>query len=79
MIIRIQPSGGSFRGAGQYYLHDKSDDAELDNALKPQTAERIWFTETRNCMNNDPFRALDEMWGVAEDTGESHMTLGTAG
>jgi hypothetical protein len=76
MIIRITSNGGSFRGAGQYYLHDKSEDASLDKELKPQTAERVWFTETRNCMNNDPFRALDEMWGVAEDQGYLKMQAG---
>lgn len=76
MIIRIQSSGGSFRGAGQYYLHDKSDDASLDKELKPETAERVWFSETRNCMNNDPFRALDEMWGVAEDQAYLKMQAG---
>jgi hypothetical protein len=76
MIIRVASNGGSFRGAGQYYLHDKSDDASLDKELKPQSAERVWFTETRNCMNNDPFRALDEMWGVAEDQAYLKMQAG---
>jgi hypothetical protein len=76
MIIRITSNGGSFRGAGAYYLHDKSDDASIDKALKPQSAERVWFTETRNCMNNDPFRALDEMWGVAEDQAYLKMQAG---
>jgi hypothetical protein len=76
MIINIRPNGGSFRGAGAYYLHDKSDDASLDKALKPQSAERVWFAETRNCMNNDPFRALDEMWGVAEDQAYLKMQAG---
>lgn len=67
MIPRIQASGGSFRGAGQYYLHDKSADSSLDRADKPQTDERVWFTDTRNCLNTDPKRALDEMWRTAED------------
>lgn len=76
MIIRIQASGGSFRGAGQYYLHDKAADASIDKALKPQSAERVWFAETRNCMNQDPFRALDEMWGVAADQQYLKMQAG---
>jgi hypothetical protein len=76
MIIRIQASGSSFRGAGQYYLHDKAADASVDKALKPQSAERVWFTETRNCMNEDPFRALDEMWGVAADQQYLKMQAG---
>lgn len=81
MIVRIQASGGSFRGAGQYYLHDKQrdaglSDAALDKSLKPSSAGRVWFTETRNCMNNDPFRALDEMWGVADDQAYLKMQAG---
>lgn len=94
MIIRIQASGGSFRGAGAYYLHDKqpeagradagSDTGRLqggqlkaqEKALKPTSAERVWFTETRNCMNRDPFRALDEMWGVAADQDWLKMQAG---
>ncbi|MFZ4687588.1 MAG: hypothetical protein ACOYMK_18530 [Hyphomonadaceae bacterium] len=27
MIPRIQSAGGSFRGAGKYYLHDKLSEA----------------------------------------------------
>ena len=67
MIIRIQDSGGSFRGAGKYYLHDKAGDKSLPNELKPNTDERVWFTDVRNCAHLDPERALDEMWAVAED------------
>ena len=67
MIIRIEASGGSFRGAGKYYLHDKADDKSLPNELKPTTDERVWFTDVRNCAHLDPERALDEMWAVAED------------
>ena len=66
MIIRIQAAGGSFRGAGQYYLHDKAEDKEAAKAMKPSTSERVWFTATRNCANTDPEKALDEMWHVAE-------------
>ena len=67
MIIRIEPSGGSFRGAGLYYLHDKAADRSIDRALKPTTDERVWFTDTRNLLETDPQRALDEMWFTAED------------
>lgn len=70
MIIRIQAPGGSFRGAGKYYLHDKLPDAERGKAvpkeLMPTTDERVWFTDTRNCANFDPEKALDEMWHTAE-------------
>lgn len=67
MIIRIEKSGGSFRGAGLYYLHDKAAERDMDRMLKPKTDERVWFTDTRNCMETDPQRALDEMWRTAED------------
>ena len=85
MIVRIQANGGSFRGAGQYYLHDKQSqtatsaeraDASLDKGVKPQTDERVWFTDTRNCLERDPARALDEMWRTAEDQAYLKMQAG---
>lgn len=76
MIIRIQASGGSFRGAGAYYLHDKAADRSIDKSLKPTSAERVMFTETRNCANQDPFRALDEMWFVADNQDWLKMQAG---
>lgn len=71
MIIRIEKSGGSFRGAGLYYLHDKQPEAEradksIPNELKPKTDERVWFAHTRNCASLDAKQALDQMWHVAE-------------
>lgn len=66
MIIRIEKSGGSFRGAGKYYLHDKQKDGDVV-PLRDQTDQRVWFTHTRNTLNSDPERALDEMWRTAED------------
>lgn len=76
MIIRIQANGGSFRGAGLYYLHDKSDDPTLENHLKPKSDERVWFTDTRNCLSMDPGRALEEMWLTAEDQAYLKMHAG---
>lgn len=67
MIVRIESAGGSFRGAGLYYLHDKAADRTIDRTLKPTTDERVWFTDTRNLLETDPQRALDEMWLTAED------------
>jgi hypothetical protein len=67
MIPRIQRAGGSFVGAGKYYLHDKAADKDLPKHLKPKTDERVWFSETRNCFSEDPERALKEMWHTAED------------
>jgi len=76
MIIRIQANGGSFRGAGLYYLHDKSADAQLEKHLKPKTDERVWFSDTRNCLSIDPGRALEEMWLTAEDQAYLKMQAG---
>jgi len=63
MVPNIAKSGSSFRGAGKYYLHDKA--AERDGERKPDTHERVAFTATRNCVNDDPHRAIDEMWATA--------------
>lgn len=63
MVPNIAKSGSSFRGAGRYYLHDKA--AERDGERKPETHERVAFTATRNCVNDDPHRAIDEMWATA--------------
>jgi Relaxase/Mobilisation nuclease domain len=76
MIIRIQANGGSFRGAGLYYLHDKSADQSLDKHLKPKSDERVWFSEMRNCLSMDPDRALEEMWRTAEDQAYLKMQAG---
>lgn len=76
MIIRIQANGGSFRGAGLYYLHDKSADQSLEKHLKPKSDERVWFTDTRNCLSMDPGRALEEMWRTAEDQAYLKMQAG---
>jgi len=76
MIVRIQASGGSFLGAGKYYLHDKAADAGMDRSLKPESDERVWFADTRNCLNTDPRRALEEMWRTAEDQAYLKMQAG---
>lgn len=78
MIIRIEASGASFRGAGRYYLHDKAADPSLAKDLKPKTDERVWFTDTRNLVSVDPERALDEMWRTAEDQAYLKMAAGAA-
>ena len=74
MIPRIQSAGGSFAGAGKYYLHDKLEGWQLEAAksgervsTREQSDERVWFTDTRNCLNLDPERALEEMWHTAEN------------
>lgn len=83
MIIRIEASGGSFLGAGKYYLHDKLT-AERSEAARSgegvavlgQSDERVWFTDTRNTLNSDPERALEEMWRTAEDQAYLKMQAG---
>jgi len=83
VIIRIEASGGSFLGAGKYYLHDKltaerADAAQLGEgvAVLGQSDERVWFTDTRNTLNTDPEHALEEMWRTAEDQAYLKMQAG---
>lgn len=75
MIIRIETSGSSFRGAGKYYLHDKVKDGEVV-PVRDQSDSRVWFTDTRNTLNIDPERALDEMWHTAEEQAYLKMQAG---
>ena len=51
MIPRIQSPGGSFAGAGKYYLHDKLNEQQAEAAksgerlsTRGQSDERVWFT-----------------------------------
>ncbi len=73
MIVRLNVAGASFIGAGKYYLHDKLESQQLEAArsgervsTRGQSDERVWFTDTRNCLNTDPERALEEMWHTAD-------------
>ncbi len=51
MIPRIANRGHSFKGAGQYYLHDK----------KADTDERVEWTYTHNLPTDDPHKAMGYM------------------
>ena len=51
MIGKVARQGHSFKGAGQYYLHDK----------KAQTSDRVIFTQTLNMATNDPQQAMRHM------------------
>ncbi len=51
MIIKIFPSGTSFKGAAQYLMHD----------VKKDTSERVAWTHTLNCVHDDVPSAVDEM------------------
>ena len=48
---KIASKGTSFKGAGQYYLHDKN----------ASTGNRIAFTHTENLATNNPDMALKMM------------------
>ncbi len=63
MVPDIAGNGASFRGAGLYYLHDKAE----KGGPKPSTSDRVAWTATRNLANEDPEKAIDEMWHTAED------------
>jgi hypothetical protein len=63
MVPSIAGNGASFRGTGLYYLHDKAEKGRE----KPSTANRVAWTSTRNLANEDPEKAIDEMWHTAED------------
>ena len=56
--------------------NSQTADKEMPAHLKPKTDERVWFTETRNCLNSDPDRALEEMWRTAEDQAYLKMQAG---
>lgn len=51
MIPRIAKRGSSFKGAGQYYLHDK----------EKSTKERVAWTHTHNLPTSDPELAMKWM------------------
>lgn len=63
MIVNIEPRHGrSFAKAGAYYLHDKLSEAEKTAGLPhPTTRDRVRFTHTLNCANDDPDHAIGEM------------------
>ena len=55
MIAKLAARGANFKGAGNYYLHDKN----------AQTSERVVWIETVNLRTADPERALKVMAGTA--------------
>lgn len=58
MIPRITQRGHSFKGAAQYYLHDK----------KAETHERVEWTHTHNLPTNDVHKAFGYMAYTAMNT-----------
>lgn len=78
MIPRVARLGTGFVGAGQYYLHDKRNDAQendrpaadayfLHDKGGAQTSNRVGFTATRNLPTEDPAKALKVMAWVASN------------
>src|SRR5438105_3711207 len=62
MIPNISPNGNSFKGAGDYHLHNKP----TDSTPRPRSSDRLLFTATRNLAHQDPQQAITEMWRTAQ-------------
>ena len=56
MVPKIAAKGKNFKGAGDYYLHDKNAD----------TKERVAFTHTLNLPTDDPEKAIRLMARTAD-------------
>jgi hypothetical protein len=61
MIPNVTRGGSSFKGAFQYYLHDKG----------ASTRDRVAWTETENMMTNDP----DKAWKIMAYTAKEQDRL----
>jgi len=61
MVPRITSKGRSFKGAGDYFLHDLG---------KATTSERVAFTHTVNMLTDDPEKALKVMAWTASHAQE---------
>lgn len=69
MIPKVANSGHSFKGAAAYYLHDKTQDNDFNQAsgAKSKTSERVEWTETRNLPTDNPELAWKIMAASAID------------
>ncbi|MFW6027321.1 MAG: relaxase/mobilization nuclease domain-containing protein [bacterium] len=68
MVPKVAKKGTSFKGAGQYYLHDKQAD----------TAERVEFTHTENLPTDNPETAIKCMAHTAMRQNEIKAANGAA-
>ena len=68
MIPHVARRGHSFKGAGQYYLHDK----------EASTSERVAWTHTHNVPTNDPEKAFKWMTWTAMHADELKAQAGTS-
>lgn len=73
MVPDIAGTGHSFKGAMAYYLHDKMQDAA---GARPQTAERVAWTETRNMVDVGPHTATRIMIATARQADELKAAAG---
>jgi hypothetical protein len=71
VIPRIH-TGGSFKGAGLYYLHDKLREGETERL----TTARVAWTHALNTLENDPEAVLAEMRQTAFDQPYLKMVSG---
>jgi hypothetical protein len=67
MVPRQSRLGSSFKGAGQYYLHDRD----------AATSERVAFTHTENVPTDDPKKALKWMAFTAIHADDIKREAGT--
>lgn len=72
MTPKVAATGTSFKGAAQYYLHDKRAAGEAVRL----TAERVSWTETRNLMADDPEIAWRIMAATSKDQARIKMQAG---
>jgi len=63
---KLAGRGSSFKGAGQYYLHDK----------QAETSERVAWTETVNLRTANPDRAIRVMAATAMDRDALKLAAG---
>ncbi len=66
MIARVAALGRSFKGVTAYVMHD-APDPEREEERKPETAERVEWTETRNLATDRPEEAWRMMAATAKD------------
>jgi hypothetical protein len=66
MIPKVAKSGRSFKGAAQYYLHDK----------QASTADRVQWTHALNLPTDDPRRAIAHMIDTATHADELKAAAG---
>lgn len=59
MIAKLHAKGASFKGLGNYILHDQD---------RATTSDRVAWTETRNLITKDPHKAVNVMAATAMDS-----------